>query len=64
MKNKCKICKKKIKPIIFYCKCKNMYCLSHLQPELHNCTYDFKKEGKEKLKEENPKIINKKIIKI
>ena len=41
-----------------------MYCLSHLQPELHNCTYDFKKEGKEKLKEENPKIINKKIIKI
>ena len=61
---KCFFCKKGKKKLLLECRCKNMYCLKHLQPEIHKCTYDFKKKGKEKIKEENPKIINKKIIKI
>jgi AN1-type zinc finger and ubiquitin domain-containing protein 1 len=28
------------------CKCGKLYCISHLQAELHSCTYDFRKEGR------------------
>ena len=62
--NKCFFCKKKKKKILFECKCGNFFCLVHLLPEKHNCTFDFKKEGKERIKENNPKIVNDKIIKI
>ena len=46
------------------CKCSKCFCIEHLLPEKHNCTFDFKKDGKEKIKQNNPRIINDKIIKI
>ena len=63
-KKKCFFCKKGKKKILMECKCSNLFCINHLLPENHNCTFDFKKEGKEQIKNNNPKIINEKIIKI
>ena len=63
-KLKCFFCKKKKKTLFFKCKCNEYFCLCHLLPEKHTCTFDFKKEGKEKIKLENPKVFNDKIIKI
>jgi AN1-type zinc finger protein 5/6 len=60
----CFFCKKSKKKLLLECDCKKIYCLKHLLPETHNCTFDFKKKGRERIKEENPKVINEKIIKI
>lgn len=54
---KCKKCKK-VKYIMLDCKCKEKYCIKHLNN--HSCQYDYKKD-KEKLKNDNPKIVSEKI---
>jgi len=48
--NRCEECKKKVGILGLQCKCNKLFCVSHLQAELHNCSYDYKKEGKENLK--------------
>ena len=60
----CFYCKKKKKTLFFKCKCNEYFCLCHLLPETHKCSFDFKKEGKEILIKKNPKIVNEKVIKI
>jgi len=54
-------CKKKIGLINFTCNCGLTFCTLHRLAESHKCTYDFQKEGKQKLEEKNPKIIKDKI---
>jgi hypothetical protein len=49
-KNRCEQCKKKVGIIGLKCKCNKLFCVSHLQAELHGCNYDYKKEGQENLK--------------
>lgn len=63
-KKKCFTCNKKIGLLGFECKCKNMFCSMHLNPETHNCNYDFKKEQKERLEKQLVKVVNDKVIKI
>ena len=55
-KIKCKHCKKKLKLITFKCKCGYTFCVNHQVPHIHNCTFDYVKETKDKLKKNNPKI--------
>ena len=62
-KLKCYHCNKKVGLIILKCKCGHIFCPSHLNAHSHNCTYDYKKEKKESLEKNNPKIVRK-IIKI
>ncbi len=52
-KNRCEKCNKKLGVMIHICKCKKQFCISHLQAEEHNCTYDYKLEGRKKIKQEN-----------
>jgi hypothetical protein len=63
---RCFICLKKLIIIEFKCKCDNIFCNIHRYPEEHNCTYDHKKDGKRKLKNEleNTIIKRQKIDKI
>tara|TARA_B100001287_G_scaffold234552_1_gene206378 strand:+ start:34 stop:231 length:198 start_codon:yes stop_codon:yes gene_type:complete len=63
-KAKCCICKKKLGLVPYNCKCdKNkLFCSKHIHD--HNCTYDYKKDFKEKFSKENPKIIPLKINKV
>ena len=63
-KKKCSNCKKKIGIIPFNCRCGNQYCAKCRYPEQHKCTFDWVKEGKEKILKENPQIINNKLNKI
>ena len=50
MINRCDFCKKKVGIMGLHCKCNKLFCVSHLQAEIHNCTYDYKKEGQDNLK--------------
>ena len=57
---KCAFCKKKAL-ILISCRCKKDFCAKHKDPEIHNCKFDYKKQGREKLKKENPKVVNDKM---
>ena len=57
-------CRKKLSLLDLECKCKNKYCLIHRLPENHNCSFDFKTEGKISIKKNNPLVTNDKLIKI
>jgi hypothetical protein len=47
---RCSHCKKKLGVMEYRCKCDKLYCITHLQPEIHECTYDHKSEGLKALK--------------
>ena len=49
---RCTYCKKKLGVLEYKCKCGNLYCITHLHAELHNCTYDYKEEGKTQIKKQ------------
>ena len=62
-KTKCYHCNKKVGLIVLKCKCGHIFCQSHLNAHSHNCTYDYKKEKKESLEKNNPKL-GSKMVKI
>lgn len=59
---RCSVCNKK-SLMMFDCKCNKKFCNKHRLPEVHNCDYDFKLD-KDKMKINNPKIINNKFDKV
>ena len=61
VKKRCFNCNKKLGIIPFDCRCLNTFCTKCRLPSDHNCTYDFKSEGKDKLIKENPTIIADKV---
>ena len=56
-------CNKKLGLISFHCSCGKDFCIKHQQRHAHNCIFDTKKQLREKIIKDNPKI-NSKIIKI
>ena len=60
---RCYCCKKKLKMIHFTCKCNHKFCVKHHNPHNHNCQYDYKKEKKQEILDNNP-LIHNKMIKI
>ena len=60
-KIKCAHCNKKLGLLGFKCKCNLMYCVGHLHPESHNCTFDYKQEQCKKLEKSLLKVINSKV---
>eukprot|EP00827_Trimyema_finlayi_P000755 TRINITY_DN1208_c0_g1_i5.p3 TRINITY_DN1208_c0_g1~~TRINITY_DN1208_c0_g1_i5.p3 ORF type:complete len:170 (+),score=59.17 TRINITY_DN1208_c0_g1_i5:64-573(+) len=50
-KTACSLCKKKVGYLGFQCKCDELFCNLHRQPEKHNCKFDFKNFEKQKLKQ-------------
>jgi len=54
-------CKKPINLTSIKCKCENIFCSLHRLPESHNCNFNYKLNIINKLKINNPKIIDKKI---
>tara|TARA_Y100001970_G_scaffold294332_2_gene450857 strand:+ start:3698 stop:4057 length:360 start_codon:yes stop_codon:yes gene_type:complete len=63
-KRKCNVCKKKLGLIPFKCKCEKMFCSLHRYAEDHQCPYDYKTEGINKIIKDNPKVVAEKIIRI
>ena len=62
-KKRCLICNKKLGLIDYSCRCGNFYCQKHRLPELHSCSFDYQKSGKELLDKNNPTIVADKVIK-
>lgn len=60
---KCATCKKKLL-IEYACKCKMIFCIKHLYSDMHQCTYDHKKDEKKKIEESLECIIAPKLEKI
>ena len=63
-KNRCSNCNKCIGFLKLNCKCSdNIFCSACILSEVHNCTYDFKKD-RYKLEKNLVRVCNEKIIKI
>ena len=45
-------CSKKLLLTDIKCKCEKRYCQKHRLPETHHCSFNFKTEGLEQLKNE------------
>jgi predicted nucleic acid binding AN1-type Zn finger protein len=61
---RCVSCRTKVGMFGIACKCGNVYCSEHRMPESHECSYDFKGNGRKTLEQQNPKITAQKIEKI
>ncbi|KAI5148636.1 hypothetical protein ENBRE01_0451 [Enteropsectra breve] len=58
----CAHCNKKLKFINTYiCRCEKSFCTMHRFFDQHNCEFDFKTDAKNKLRNNNPKIVAEKI---
>ena len=64
--SRCCVCNKKLGIMVFTCKCSDskMFCITHLQPEAHQCSYDFKTEQLNSLAKKLTKVVNDKVVKI
>jgi len=49
---RCGQCKKKLGIMGIKCRCGSEFCISHSQCEMHNCTCDLQKDGKELLRKQ------------
>ena len=57
-------CRKKLKLTDIECRCGFKFCGKHRYAEEHDCTFNWKKKGKNELTEKNPIIIADKVNKI
>lgn len=63
-KPRCPVCNKKLGLMVFTCQCEKRFCIGHVQPELHDCTYDHKTKQRQELEKQLPQVVADKIIKI
>jgi hypothetical protein len=49
---RCEHCNKKLGITEYKCKCDKLFCITHLQPEIHTCSYDYKSQGVSLLKKQ------------
>ncbi len=63
-RNRCNFCNKKLGLTIFECKCGGNYCTKHRYDFEHECDYDHKKDSKNKLRIQLPKIRNSQVQQI
>lgn len=62
---KCIICKKKINKTmvdIHTCKCENIYCSNHIDANNHNCSFDYRNNYKNIIKDKLPLVVFDKIV--
>jgi len=57
-------CRKFVRDIIWECRCGGKYCLDHRLPEVHDCKFDFKQNGKEILEKGLVRIVGEKIQRV
>lgn len=64
-KLRCAQCNKKLGVImIMKCHCEKIFCAKHRYAEAHQCSYDFKTEGKKTIARDNPLVVASKLSKI
>jgi len=64
-KRRCVVCNKKLGIATgFECRCGGLYCTTHRYEDQHSCTFDYKSDGRNKLRKDNPVVCDEKIEKI
>lgn len=63
-KNRCGVCRKKLKLTDLACRCSARFCSQHRPPEEHSCTYDFKAAGRAHLTKQLEKAVADKVERI
>lgn len=63
-RNRCYTCRKKVGLTGFECRCGGLFCGLHRYSDKHNCTFDYKADGREQLAKANPVVVGEKIKKI
>ena len=48
----------------FECRCGNVYCGLHRYSDKHDCSFDYKADGRAKISKDNPVVVGSKIQKI
>ncbi|XP_050226669.1 zinc finger A20 and AN1 domain-containing stress-associated protein 1 [Mercurialis annua] len=54
--SRCLCCNKKVGLTAFVCKCGSTFCGSHRYPENHDCSFDFKGNGRNAIAKANPVV--------
>lgn len=62
--NRCFECNKRTGYTGFTCRCGYTFCATHRYAEKHNCTHDYKSEGRQRLASNNPLVVASKVDKI
>ncbi|KAJ0259033.1 Zinc finger A20 and AN1 domain-containing stress-associated protein 3 [Hirschfeldia incana] len=61
---RCLTCRRRVGITGFRCRCGFVFCGTHRYAEQHECTFDFKRVGKEKIAKANPIVKAEKLEKI
>jgi len=61
---KCLLLGKRSPIVTFQCKCELNVCINHRHPDTHECTFDWKANGREKLQNELKSVKPQKVLKI
>jgi len=60
--SRCNKCFVKVGLLAIRCRCGYLHCEQHRYAEDHECTYDYKTNGRENLRVHNPKISGEKVV--
>ncbi|XP_067938748.1 uncharacterized protein [Watersipora subatra] len=63
-RNRCTSCKKKVGLTGFECRCGGLFCSTHRYSDKHDCQFDYKKQGEELIRKNNPVVVGEKLHKI
>ncbi|KAJ0097222.1 hypothetical protein Patl1_29127 [Pistacia atlantica] len=61
---RCPVCRKKVGPMKYKCKCGGVFCIFHRLSEDHECCYDYKALGRQAIAKANPVIKRHKLKRI
>jgi predicted nucleic acid binding AN1-type Zn finger protein len=62
--NRCLSCRKKVGLTGFQCRCGGTFCSMHRYADSHECSFDYKKAGRDQIAKQNPVVVAEKINKI
>jgi hypothetical protein len=63
-RTRCWSCRKKVGLTGFECRCGYVFCGSHRFADKHECSFDYKKQGRELLEKNNPMVVAPKVEKL
>lgn len=65
VRSRCAECRKRLNITnVYTCRCDKLFCAAHRYSELHNCTFDYKSDGRKILEQTNPLVTAPKLPKI
>ncbi|OVA05731.1 zinc finger protein [Macleaya cordata] len=62
--NRCSGCRRKVGLTGFRCRCGDLFCPEHRYSDRHDCSYDYKAQGREAIARENPVVRPAKIVRV